>query len=88
MSWKELRHNLAKASEEPRDFVTPDWIAAQVKLLRKAQAEDEDHEAAHSSADTLHRIVLKAISQGIKWPCLCSYEALQTEKIKFERWCA
>ena len=48
-----------------------------------------DHESLHAAEDDLYLSLLKAIAKGsCEDPQGCAKEALKTQKLKFERWCA
>lgn len=61
-------------------------VIREVALIK---AISHDDEAAHGMEDALHQRVLRAIArEKCVDPVACAREALKTDKIKFERWCA
>lgn len=62
-------------------------VAAKVDQVRRAAAQG-DHEKAHGLRDNLFAEVLIAIADGYRNPEGLACEALETEKISFNRWCA
>ena len=66
--------------------MTPKHVVNQLKYIRRIANDDE---AAHAAEDSLHKDVLKAISEGTASdPKLCARFALLTANIDFNRWCA
>ena len=64
----------------------PEYVANQVEYICSIANDDE---AAHAAEDSLHKEVLKAISEGTASdPELCAKFALLTANIDFKRWCA
>lgn len=65
---------------------------AEVKSdLRRIRAAAGDPEAAHGMEDALHQRVLEAIAKGLirgENARAIAAEALKSEDIPFERWCA
>ncbi len=63
-----------------------------VELVRKRVSEvdavKDDDEAAHSREDSLWYDVLSAIANGSDCAKELAVEALKTEQINFQRWCA
>lgn len=60
------------------------------KWLTRIQHEvnQDDFEAAHSMEDRLHRAVLEAIIEGAENPKELAAKALESRKIRFERYFA
>lgn len=66
--------------------MTPHWVEGRVRDIEAIAGDDE---AAHSEEDSLWEAVLLAIANGeTADPAACARAALETKKIKFERWCA
>lgn len=66
--------------------MTVEEIKASVAAIRDMASDDE---AAHAHEDQLHQTVLQAIADGTcPDPQACAAEALKTNEIRFERWCA
>ncbi len=63
-----------------------------VELVKKRVSEidaiKDDDEAAHSREDSLWYSVLRAIANGSDFAKELAVEALKTEQIDFQRWCA
>lgn len=62
-------------------------VQARVSEVR-AEADDNDDEAAHGSEDLLWEDVLKAIAGGAQNAAELAGAALLTNDIDFSRWCA
>lgn len=63
-----------------------DDIREKVRAIRLSAG---DPEGAHSQEDDLWQAVLQAIANGeVDDPRLAAFEALETTKIDFPRWCA
>jgi hypothetical protein len=66
--------------------MTPDWIRGRV---RDIEAMAWDDESAHGEEDELWAAVLLAIANGeTDDPAECAKAALETQGIRFARWCA
>lgn len=65
--------------------MTPNDVRLRLKEIEKLRG---DHEAMHSAEDDLYRDVLRAISQGLPQGRRMAEMALETQDMKFERWCA
>lgn len=64
-------------------------IQARVEEIRQVMEKDNDDEYAHSCEDALHQDVLQHIADKAPEPwASLAREALKTDQIKFERWCA
>ena len=58
-------------------------------MVRNVYALRHDPEAAHAAEDELHVLVLQKIASDMCVdPRACALQALTTEEIKFDRWCA
>lgn len=67
-------------------MLTVEQVRVEVEKIRYVSHDDEN---AHSMEDDLHQYVLRAIAAGnCEDPAVCAAEALKTEEIKFQRWCA
>lgn len=67
-------------------ITTPEWVRNQVKEIRRISGDDE---MAHAMEDNLYANLLTSISQGAcEDPAVCAAEALKTQDINFQRWCA
>lgn len=59
------------------------------RIARIITAADRgDDESAHSMEDTLHQDVLAAIAANAPDSGALAYEALKTQQLDFNRWCA
>lgn len=57
--------------------------------VAEIEANKDDDEKAHGLEGKLYRDVLEAIvTESTETPKLCAYEALQSQRIQFARWCA
>ena len=56
--------------------------------LAHIASEADDPEAAHSSADWLHELVLRAVAAGHPDSQILAAAALRTNDIEFDRWYA
>ena len=57
--------------------------------VARIAAEADDDESAHLHEDELHQDVLRAIASGdCADPAASAEAALQTQEIRFARWCA
>ena len=67
-------------------MITAQLVRDRVEQIRLSAGDDE---AAHSMEDSLREDLLQAIAHGTcEDPRECAIEALKTNAIEFERWCA
>jgi hypothetical protein len=79
---------MTRRSPNVPDIITPEWVAEFVAVVRYV-AEDHDDEVAHAREDEMHVAVLLAIATGkCSDPAACASAALESNRIKFARWCA
>lgn len=68
------------------EFITIDSVKNYVKYIESIQNDDE---RAHSMTDRLHIAVLNSIvNEKCEDYKICAKEALKTEDLPFDRWCA
>lgn len=67
--------------------VTVEAVRARVEQIR-AVSEQPDAELAHSEEDALYEEVLRAVAGGHPDAAALARAALETKKLKFDRWCA
>jgi hypothetical protein len=65
--------------------MTPNDVRLRLKQIANFGG---DHEAAHAAEDDLYRDVLRAIADGLPQGKRMAQMALETQDMKFERWCA
>jgi hypothetical protein len=58
------------------------------RTVVKIESVSDDDERAHGMEDGLHQDVLRAIALGATDPAGLARAALETQNIKFARWCA
>ncbi len=64
-------------------------VKKRVESIRYEGMVKRDHEAAHCEEDHLRADLLRAIAAGeCADPAACAAEALKTEDMDFQRWCA
>lgn len=69
-----------------------DEVRSAVSLIKRfGMSPAVDHQRAHTLEDYLYLMILQAVARGEDDPDLirqCAQEALKTQEIEFQRWCA